>query len=94
MRAKIVVILFLSVILTGCSSLGKGVAEAFLEQQEENDVRACSVWGGAFEGISPLLERKQGVTKVLMTHGVGDHDPGYATLLMEKLGQALDLTVK
>jgi hypothetical protein len=29
-----------------------------------------------------------------MTHGVGDHDPGYATLLMEKLGQSLGLTVK
>ena len=91
---RIAILLCLLVTLTGCSSFGKGVAEAFLEKQEADDDRACSVWGPAFEGISPLLERKQGITKVLMTHGVGDHDPGYATLLMEKLGQSLDLTVK
>jgi len=91
---RITVLLHLLIILTGCSSFGKGVAEAFLEKQESNDTRECSVWGAAFDGISPSLERKQGMTKVLMTHGVGDHEPGYATLLMEKLGQALDLTVK
>ncbi len=91
---RIAILLCLLVTLTGCSSFGKGVAEAFLEKQEADDDRACSVWGPAFEGISPLLERRQGFTKVLMTHGVGDHDPGYATLLMEKLGQSLDLTVK
>ncbi|MEE9411866.1 MAG: hypothetical protein V3V22_02315 [Methylococcales bacterium] len=91
---RITILLYLLVILTGCSSFGKGVAEAFLEKQESNDTRECSVWGSAFDGISPLLERKQGMTKVLMTHGVGDHEPGYATMLMEKLGQALNLTVK
>jgi hypothetical protein len=91
---RIAILLSLLVTLTGCSSFGKGVAEAFLEKQESDDVRECSVWGAAFEGIAPLLERKQGITKVLMTHGVGDHDPGYATLLMEKLGLSLDLTVK
>lgn len=91
---RIAILLCLLVTLTGCSSFGKGVAEAFLEKQESDDDRECSVWGPAFEGISPLLERRQGITKVLMTHGVGDHDPGYATLLMEKLGQSLDLTVK
>ncbi|MCH9699636.1 MAG: hypothetical protein K0U68_16180 [Gammaproteobacteria bacterium] len=84
----------MTVILTGCSSFGKGVAEAFLEKQETDDTRECSVWGGAFEGISASLDRQEGKTKVLMTHGVGEHDPGYATMLMEKLGQALDLTVK
>ena len=91
---RITMLLCLSVVLTGCSSFGKGVAEAFLEKQESDDARACSVWGQAFDGISPSLEHKQGITKVLMTHGVGDHEPGYATMLMEKLGQALDLTVK
>ncbi len=91
---RITMLLCLSVVLTGCSSFGKGVAEAFLEKQESDDTRKCSVWGQAFDGIAPSLELKQGITKVLMTHGVGDHEPGYATMLMEKLGQALDLTVK
>ncbi len=90
---RITIVTLLVVILTGCSSFGKGVAEAFLEKQESDDARECSVWGSAFNGISPSLERRQGITKVLMTHGVGDHDPGHATMLMEKLGQALDLTV-
>ena len=72
---RMTILLPLLFILTGCSSFGKGVAEAFLEKQESNDERECSVWGSAFDGISPLLERKQGLNKVLMTHGVGDHEP-------------------
>ncbi len=91
---RIIIVTFLFAGIAGCSSFGKGVAEAFLEKQETDDERQCSVWGSAFEGISPLLERQQGITKVLMTHGVGDHEPGHATMLMEKLGQALELTVK
>jgi len=91
---RITIVTLLYILVTGCSSFGKGVTEAFLEKQESDDQRACSVWGSAFQGISPLLDRKEGIVKVLMTHGVGDHDPGYATMLMEKLGQALDLTVK
>jgi len=79
--------------LSGCASLGKGVAEAFLEKQEAEDNRICEIWGTAFEGLKPTLYQQQGKTKVLMVHGVGDHLPGYATEFAEKLAKELDLSV-
>ncbi len=82
-----------SVFLSGCSSLGKGITEAILEQQEEKDSRMCEVWGNGFKGLQPYLNSKNGIMKVLMVHGVGDHKPGYATEFFEKLAKELDLTV-
>lgn len=83
----------LSLILSGCASLGKGMVEAYLEKQEAEDTRLCEIWGKSFEGMAPFLDNHQGKMKVLMIHGVGDHLPGYATEFMEKLAQELDLPV-
>lgn len=80
-------------LISGCSSIGKGVAEAFLEKNEEEDTRVCEVWGGSFSGIKPHLENEQGKMKILMVHGVGDHVPGYSTEFFEKLVKELDLSV-
>ena len=79
--------------LSGCSSIGKGIAEAFLEKQEEADTRVCEAWGKPFEGISPFLNNQHGKMKLLMVHGVGNHLPGYATEFIEKLAAGLDLPV-
>ncbi|MDQ7091526.1 MAG: hypothetical protein Q9M50_12985 [Methylococcales bacterium] len=80
--------------LSGCASLGKGVAEAFLEKQAAEDDRLCEIWGAAFEGLKPnLYHSRNGKTKLLMIHGVGDHSPGYATEFAEKLAKELDLSV-
>jgi hypothetical protein len=86
-------IVLLMLCISGCASLGKGVAEAFLEKQEAEDDRICEIWGTAFEGLKPTLYQQQGKTKVLMVHGVGDHLPGYATEFAEKLAKELDLSV-
>ncbi len=83
----------LCIILQGCSSFGRGIAEAVLEKQEQEDTRVCEVWGGAFRGLDPDLDNSQGLLKVLMVHGVGDHQPGYATQFLEKLSKQLNLTV-
>ncbi len=80
------------VLLSGCSSIGKGVAEAFLEKQEQIDTRQCEVRGTNFPGIQGHF-KTDGKVKVLMTHGVGDHSPGYATEFSEKLAKELNLTV-
>ncbi len=89
--------IFLSLIiatqLSGCASLGKGMAEAFLEKQQSVDTRICEIWGKPFKGLSPFLSNKQGKMKVLMVHGVGDHLPGYSTQFVEKLAKELDLPV-
>ncbi|MDP1666828.1 MAG: hypothetical protein Q8L79_17095 [Methylobacter sp.] len=86
-------LLIATVQLNGCVSLGKGVAEAFLENQQSVDTRLCEIWGKPFKGISPFLDNKQGKMKVLMVHGVGDHLPGYSTQFLEKLATELNLPV-
>ena len=90
---KIIFLSFLSVCLTGCASLGKGMVEAFLEKQASEDTRLCEIWGKPFDGLAPYLDNLRGKMKVLMVHGVGDHLPGYATQFVEKLAQELDLPV-
>ncbi|MGZ8902409.1 MAG: hypothetical protein ACXW0H_02530 [Methylobacter sp.] len=84
----------LSIVLSGCASFGKGVAEAVLEKTDFEDTRVCQVLGKSFEGIAPGLAKPQGKTKVLMVHGVGDRIPGYSTEFLEKLSNELKLTAK
>ena len=84
----------LAMVLSGCASFGKGVAEAMLEKSDAVDTRVCEVRGKPFAGIASGLAQPQGKTKVLMVHGVGDHLPGYATEFLEKLAHELKLTAK
>jgi len=90
---KIFFFSFFSVAMCGCSSLGKGMAEAFLEKQDATDTRVCEIWGKAFGGLAPFLGNKMGKMKVLMIHGVGEHLPGYSTQFVEKLAKELELPV-
>ncbi|PPD29936.1 MAG: hypothetical protein CTY19_16620 [Methylomonas sp.] len=83
---------FLILILSGCSSISKGIAEALLEKTENIDNRVCQVWGSSFEGMAPKLNQSVGRNKLLMVHGVGDHIPGYSTQFLEKLARELKLT--
>ncbi len=80
-------------LVSGCTSFGRGVAEAFLDKEEERDERICQVWGKSFKGLDPWLNNTNGQAKVLMVHGVGNHLPGYSTQLLEKLGVELGLNV-
>ncbi|MCF7966924.1 MAG: hypothetical protein K9L79_15505 [Methylobacter tundripaludum] len=89
----IFLLLVMTTQLSGCASLGKGMAEAFLEKQQAVDTRLCEIWGKPFKGLAPNLGNKQGKMKVLMVHGVGDHSPGYSTQFIEKLAKELDLPV-
>jgi len=84
-------LLTLPILLSGCSSIGKGMVEAFLEKEDEVDTRVCQIRGEPFDGLSPLVKDPTSTAKVLMVHGVGDHIPGYSTQLMEKLANELKL---
>jgi hypothetical protein len=90
---RFIIIFVASHIISGCSSFGKGIAEAFLEKQEEEDTRVCEILGERFMGVKPYLDNQQGKMKLLMVHGVGDHTPGYSTEFFEKLVKELDLSV-
>lgn len=80
--------------LSACSSIGKGVAEAVMEKSDSTDNRVCEVWGSPFNGLAHNMAKRQGKTKVLMVHGVGDRLPGYSTEFLEKLAKELHLTVR
>jgi len=86
--------LFLSIVLSGCASIGRGMTEAFMGRFNSEDTRVCQVRGQSFAGIAPGLAKPHGKTKILMVHGVGDRLPGYSTELMEKLSNQLKLTAK
>ncbi len=77
-------------LLNGCASLGKGMMEAVLEQKTEDD-RICKIIGQPFQGIFPLVKDPTSTTKVLMVHGVGTHEPGYSTQLLEGLAKKMKL---
>jgi len=89
---RIFFLVIISTSLLSCSSIGKGMVEAYLEKQESVDTRLCEVWGKPFGGILPFLDNQKGKMKVLMVHGVGDHLPGYSTQFVEKLANELKLT--
>jgi len=89
----LLIISITSFLITGCASFGKGITEAILEKQESEDTRICEVWGEQFNGLEPYLDNNNGIMKVLMVHGVGDHKPGYATEFFEKLAKELNLSV-
>lgn len=86
--------LAITVLLSGCAGIGKGVAEALLEKTENEDTRQCQVWGESFTGVEPGLIKKQGKAKILFVHGVGDHLPGYTTQFLEKLAKELNLNMR
>ena len=88
-----VIISITSILISGCSSFGKGITEAILEKQESEDTRQCEVWGEEFNGLKPHLDNDKGIMKVLMVHGVGEHKPGYSTQFFEKLAKELGLFV-
>ena len=82
----------LTISLTGCASLGKGMVEAYLDrQQTEQDTRVCEILGKPFDGLNMALDNNRGKTKVLIIHGIRDHMPGYSTQFIERLAKELDL---
>lgn len=94
-RLKLCVVLYVfAYLLSGCASFGEGVANAVMNKAKDEDVRVCEIWGERFTGIKQRLQKHSGKVKVLMTHGVGDHIPGYSTEFMEKLAAELDLNVR
>ncbi len=85
------IILTSIILLSGCSSIGRGMVEAVLDKKEEEDTRICQIRGEPFLGLAPQVKNPAGTAKVLMVHGVGDHIPGYSTQLMEKLSNEMKL---
>ena len=84
-------LLLISLIISGCASLGEGVTTAFLNKQKEEDLRECRIDGKSFSGMQGSFNLSSNHLKVLMVHGVGTHIPGYSTQFQEKLAAELNL---
>jgi hypothetical protein len=89
-------------LLSGCAGFAKGVTEALLgDKKKKADSRQCYVRGRPFDGLEAYMRQQESdaaaapadrrVLKVLMVHGIGSHQPGYATRLAENLARALSL---
>lgn len=92
-------------LLAGCQSFGRGVAEAALEAAGRSgpDSRRCEVVGPPFEGLEPYLAAQARLPpigeagpgrrqlKSLCIHGIGTHLPGHGTVLADTLGRAMGL---
>jgi hypothetical protein len=101
--SKCLLLLGLMAVLTGCAGFAKGVTQALMDDKGEvqDDPRKCFVRGRAFPGLEAYMQQQEleaarGVAdrrllKVLMVHGIGTHQPGYATRLAENLARALAL---
>jgi len=89
-RTRLIIIVTLSLVLAGCSGIGRGVADAFLSREKE-DKRKCEIYGKSFAGVNKIINQAEGITKLLYVHGVGEHDSGYSTEFMEKLSAELGL---
>jgi len=90
--------------VAGCSSFAKGVTEAILEQDEDDEFsRMCNVKGYPFKGVGAHIDRQenhikeggtdqtQPTTKVLMIHGIGSPQQGYSTRFLENITKELQL---
>ena len=78
--------------LTGCESFGKGVAQAFLEKDEVQDLKKCEIIGDEITGIQDSFKTSN-VVKIMMIHGVGTHTPGYSARIRENIAKKLGFTV-
>lgn len=101
MRLRHVLIALLcSVAFAGCSSFGKGVTKAILEEtKKEPDAKAglCEITG---QGYTGLREAFAGATpenpktlRMLIIHGIGEHLPGYSSRYQRRLALRLGMTM-
>ena len=64
---KKILLLLMSLTVSGCASFGEGVTTAFLNKQKEEDLRECRIDGKSFAGMQGDFDRSNNLLKVL-TH--------------------------
>lgn len=92
----------LTVNLSGCTGIAKGITEAVIgDPSKRQDTRKCYVRGRPFDGIKTIMAENadskgngktgHSVLKILMVHGIGTHQPGYSTRLLENIAAGLGM---
>ncbi len=95
MKKILLLLMAASLLLSGCASFGKGVAEALMKPQEQ-DKGECRIFSDGFGGLEDVMARNGGSVKILMIHGIGKKTPGYSTGIVSSLAfkMGLDVTEK
>ncbi len=85
--------------LAGCSSIGKGMAKAVMAKAEEKpapEKSLCEITGPEFAGLSAGFEtasEKPKTLRLIIVHGIGEHQPGYSLRLQENVAARLGLNI-
>ncbi len=84
--------------LASCSTIGEGVTKAILDKAEEKpapDSSLCEVAGPAYPGLAAGLKdatpSRPKTVRLIIVHGIGEHQPGYSQLLQHNLTKRLGL---
>jgi len=96
---RVVTAILIVVSLGGCASFGRGVAQALLNPEKDEDVRLCKIEGEPFTGLDATLRLAQAQSgstgrqtmRMLIIHGIGKHDENYAKPLVGRLARGLGL---
>ena len=93
MHKKHFFILVILGLLTGCTSISKGITAAIMESEAKDD-RQCWITGRSFEGLDDLFKAEvdgnssggaPAMLKVMLVHGIGTHVPGYSRHMLDGL---------
>ncbi len=107
-RWRLLLVVVLCILASGCASFGRGVTEAVMTSQgrDQQDRRRCEVDGASFTGLEARLDEQaqrknvapegadQPATKLVYIHGIGSQQPGHGARLLRATMQELDLTVR
>ena len=84
--------------LAGCQSFGRGVTRAIIEETKDDPdahEALCEVTGPGFRGLDAgLAGAANGVPKavrLIIVHGIGEHQPGYSARYQRSLASRLGL---
>ncbi len=81
-------LLLICLLLCGCSSFGKGIVEGILGRDDYQEYKPeCLIWSDGFPGIKTNIK----TTKIMLTHGIGNHLPGHSTAFMLELTKRMGM---
>ena len=91
MPARFLILSIAVLLVSGCTSISKGVTQAIIER-EQVDERQCWIAGRPFEGLGDVIatgaesdpdKSLPTKLKIMSVHGIGKHAPGYARRLLD-----------
>ena len=90
MKKTLFSILIAWLLISGCASFGRGVAEAIMKPTVKN-YGECRVFTRGFDGIKDIMAKNNGKVKIMTIHGIGKRAPGYSESIASTFAYELGL---